>query len=220
MPINASRLKSIGPWLAEKGHAWLCVEVICIALLICITLIRSFGPNTAELFIRYTGLCLQIAGLYTVIWGISKTRALFGRPSFVSEAKEWLSRFPLLRHDTVMTMGSGKFIISSPKVRMYGRQETGANPTIEERLDALEKNVTSIHERIIQAQKEMDEEFQKITDSLKREEQTRQIEDSAIREKLEVTGTGGLHISAIGASWLFAGIILSTTATEIAALFK
>ncbi len=55
---------------------------------------------------------------------------------------------------------------------------------------------------------------------MKREEQVRQAEDNAIRMKLEATGTGGVHISAIGASWLFAGIILSTAATEIASLLK
>jgi len=66
----------------------------------------------------------------------------------------------------------------------------------------------------------MDEKFQKTADKLKREEQSRQAEDSTIREKLEVTGTGGVHISVIGASWLFVGVILSTAAIEIAELLK
>ena len=96
----------------------------------------------------------------------------------------------------------------------------GANPTIEARLDAIENNVTSIHERISQVQREMDGEFQKTTDALNREEQARQAEDNTIREKLEATGTGGVHISAIGASWLLVGVILSTAAIEIAALLK
>jgi hypothetical protein len=37
---------------------------------------------------------------------------------------------------------------------------------------------------------------------------------------LEASGTGGVHISAIGASWLFVGVILSTAAIEIAELLK
>ena len=96
----------------------------------------------------------------------------------------------------------------------------GANPTVESRLEALEKNITLINERISQTQNEMDDGFQKTADSLKREEQSRQVDDSAIRGKLEATGTGGVHISAIGASWLFVGIILSTAACEIAELLK
>jgi hypothetical protein len=91
---------------------------------------------------------------------------------------------------------------------------------VETRLDALEKNVTAIHERISQTQAEMDEGFQRSADARKREEQSRLAEDAAIREKLEATGTGGVHISAIGASWLFVGVILSTASAEIAALIK
>ena len=78
--------------------------------------------------------------------------------------------------------------------------------------------MTAIHERISQTQAEMDQEFQKTADALKREGQSRVAEDIAIREKLEATGTGGVHISAIGASWLFVGVILSTASVEIAAL--
>jgi hypothetical protein len=66
----------------------------------------------------------------------------------------------------------------------------------------------------------MDEEFQKISDVLKGEEHARQSEDNEIHKKLEATGTGGVHISAIGASWLFVGVILSTAAVEIAELLK
>jgi hypothetical protein len=120
----------------------------------------------------------------------------------------------------VIRANSGTFSVAVGKARAYVTHGPGAVPTIEARLDALEKNVTSIHERITQAQKEMDEEFQKTADALKREEQSRQAEDNVIREKLEATETGGVYISAIGASWLFVGVILSTAATEIAALLK
>jgi len=66
----------------------------------------------------------------------------------------------------------------------------------------------------------MDEGFQKITATLKCEEHSRQTEDSAIREMLEAAGTGGVHISAIGASWLFVRVILSTAAIELDKLLK
>jgi hypothetical protein len=106
------------------------------------------------------------------------------------------------------------------KLRGYGIQGVGENPTIETRVETLEKNVTSIHERISETQKEMDTEFQKTANALKIEEQARHTADCAIRGKLEASGTGGVHISAIGASWLFVGVILSTAAIEIAELLK
>ena len=214
MPINASRLKAVWTWLAEARYAWLSVAVIGVALVI------SLRPHTAEPVIRLTGLGLQLLGVGTVIWGISETRALFGYPSFTSKTKAWLSRFPLLRRYDVLGVWSSTLPAITSKVRAYETHGPGANPTIEARLEALEKNVTSIHERISQTQKEMDEEFQKAADALKHEEQSRQAEDRAIREKLQATGTGGVHISAIGASWLFVGIILSTAAPQIAELLK
>src|SRR6266446_2671256 len=215
MPINAPRLKAVWPWLVEARHAWLAGAVICAALFI------SFRPHTTESVIRLTGLVLQLLGIGTVIWGISETRALFGHASLTSKARAWLARFPLLRRNfIVVAAGAVDFLATLDKARAHQTHGPGASPTIETRLEALEKNVTSIHERISQTQKEMDEEFQKTADALRREEQSRQAEDRAIREKLEATGTGGVHISAIVALWLFVGVILSTAATELAQLLK
>lgn len=214
MPICTSRLKAVWPWLVEARHVWLCTAVICVALFI------SLRPHTPEPVIRLTGLVLQLLGIGTVIWGISETRALFGQPSFASKTKAWLGKCPFLRRNVVVAVGGAKLSAIVGHARAYGTNGPGANPTIEARLEALEKNITSIHERISQTQREMDEEFQKAANSLQSEKQSRQAEDSAIREKLEATGTGGVHISAIGASWLFVGIILSTAASEIAELLK
>ena len=214
MPINASRFKAIWPWLAEVRYVWYSMAVIGVALIISLLLHPTEPVN------RITGLVLQLLGIGTVICGISQTRALFGHPSLANEIKAWLSRFPLLRRNVVLSVDSASHAVVSGKATVYVTHGARANPTVEARLDALEKNVTSIHERISQTQKEVDEEFHKISGLVKREEQLRQTEDNAIRMKLEATGTGGVHISAIGASWLFVGIILSTAATEIATLLK
>jgi len=214
MSISISRLKAVWHWLVEARHAWLAISVIFAALLI------SLRPHTIEPVIRLTGLVLQLLGIGTVIWGISETRALFGHPSFASKTRAWLGRFPLLQRNVLISVGGAILGIAGGKARAYGTHGAGVNPTIETRVEALEKNITSIHERITQAQNEMDAEFKKAENALKHEEQVRQLEDNEIRKKLEATGTGGVHISAIGAAWLFVGVILSTTAIEIAELLK
>ncbi len=66
----------------------------------------------------------------------------------------------------------------------------------------------------------MNDGFRKAGEALRNEEQIRQAEDTVIRKRLEATGTGGVHISAIGASWLFVGVVLSTAGVEIAELLK
>jgi hypothetical protein len=214
MPINYSQLKALWYWLSDARYFWLSAAVIGLALAI------SLRPHTTEVVIRLTGLVLQLLGIGTVIWGISETRAIFGHPSLASKAKSWLSRFPLLRRNIALTASCVSSSSSFGKARGFQIYGSGENPTIETRVDALERNVSSINDRISQTQREMDEEFQKIVDALKREEQSRQTEDGAIRQKLEATGTGGVHISAIGASWLFVGVVLSTAAIEIEKFLK
>lgn len=214
MPSSASRIKYLWSWLVEARFAWLALGVIAAALMV------ALRSHTPEPVIRLTGLVLQLLGIGTVIWGISETRALFGHPSFAKKAKSWLERFPLRRRNIVIAAGAGSLAAITGKARGYATQGPGPNPTIEARIEALEKNISLIHERISGTEKEMDEEFRKTVEALKNEEQQRHAEDNSIREKLEATGTGGVHISAIGASWLFVGVVLSTAAVEIAEFLK
>ncbi|MDR3574079.1 MAG: hypothetical protein P4L50_09465 [Anaerolineaceae bacterium] len=214
MIIILSRLKALWAWLGEWRYVWASAGIIILALVI------STRPNQSEFIIRFTGLILQLLGLGTVIWGISETRALFGLPSFKSQTKDWFTRFPLLHRQFVLEAGFGSYVMSSGKVRMRVIHNLGPNPTIKKRLEVLEKDIASIYERIDQIQDETDKEFVKGFDQLKQEELSRQGEDSAIREKLEATGTGGVHISLIGAFLIGFGLTLSTLSIEIAKLIK
>lgn len=209
-----SRIKNLWPWLADAKFVWLALGVNALALVI------SLRPGTNEPLIRMVGLALQLFGIASVIWGISETRALFGHASIARKATDWLRRFPLLRRDAIVLSGCASVSMSAGNGRAFGTHGPGPNSTVESRLTALESNINTIHDRISATQNEIDQERQKSADALKQEEMGRRQEDAAIREKLEVTGTGGVHISAIGASWLFVGVILSTAAPEIAALLK
>jgi len=214
MSAFAARLRALGPWLGEARHVWLALAVNGVALLV------ALRPGTSEPVIRLAGLALQVLGIGTVIWGISETRALFGHPSITSKAKGWLGRFPLLKRNIVLGAAGCEMGSMIGKARAYVTHNPVPTPTVEARLEALEKNVVSIHERISQTQNEMDQELQKANEALKAEKQSREAEDGALHSKLEATGTGGVHISAIGASWLFVGVVLSTAAIEIERLLK
>ena len=206
--------KALFHWLAEARYTWVALGVILVAMVV------SLRPQTPESVIRLTGLVLQVLGIATVIWGISATRALFGRPSLASKLGSWLGRCPLLRKNVTIAVGAASLSISGCRAKAHNTHRPGPDPTIEARIESLERNVVLIHDRISNTQKEMDNEFRKMSESLMGEEHTRKIEDDAIRERLEATGTGGVHISAIGAAWLFVGVVLSTAAIEIAHLLQ
>jgi len=197
-------------WLNEPRHFWLAIVVVGAAL------IFSLRRGATEPEIRITGLILQILGVGTVAWGIRETRVLFGHPTLVDQFRAWRRRFPVYGGRTVFGSGNVAMKPASLHARGYTLASAGLNPTTETRVDALEKNVKLIHERIDHTQSEMDQKFRSHASLLEWEAQTRARDDQALREKLEVTETGGLHISAMGALWLFIGITLSTAAPEIA----
>lgn len=106
---------------------------------------------------------------------------------------------------------------SASAYSIYGAGDT---PTLESRIAALEKNIHAVNARIDSAQNATDAEFRNISISLKQEEAARATADQKINEKLEATGTGGVHISAIGSLWLFVGVTLSTASVELSQWMK
>jgi hypothetical protein len=94
------------------------------------------------------------------------------------------------------------------------------NPTLEARVEATEKNIVSVQNQITAVERELDEGFGRVKDEIRSEAQTREVNDTKLGDKIEASATGGIHISAIGASWLFVGVALSTAAPELSALFK
>ncbi len=205
MPFSVSRIKQLWPWLVEARFAWLTLGVIGAALIV------SLRPHTSESVIRLTGLVLQLLGIGTVIWGISETRALFGHPSFAAKAKSWFERFPLRRRNIVLAVGAASLAAATCKARGYLRYaRTGVESNGWHSPRRSGKKCLS-HSRAHQRHRKGDRRrIRKTAEAIKNEEHQRQTEDNVIRAKLEATGMGGVHISAIGASWLFVGVVLST----------
>jgi len=202
-------VKAIVRWFAEWKYFWVALGVTIVALLLAVR------PGTTEAFVRLTGLVLQLLGVVTVVWGIGETRALFGHPSIVAIVRSRLARFPRFKMQPVTANGNS----TSPGNKASGRADVmdsaGSDSSIEARVMVLEKNLFRTNQRIEHAQREFDSEVRNSNLALQREIQERTAEDQAIRAKLEATGTGGVHISVIGALWLFVGVTLSTASQEI-----
>jgi len=207
-------LKSIFYWLVEWRY-------FCLGLLVvAVPVFFGLGYGADEATIRITGMVLQLLGILTVAWGIHTTRKEFGHPSIFAVWHQRLSRFPSFGKRVV----TGTAHITLPGMTGTGRPHpsvsAGPEATIEARVQALEENLQIVHDRVRQTQNEMDQGFRKYSEALKQEEQVRDKEDQNIRAKLEATETGGLHISAMGAFWLFVGVTMSTVPVELAKWLK
>jgi len=128
-----------------------------------------------------------------------------------------MERFPLRSRNIVLGAAGNASATAVGRARGHVSYGTPPNPTVDQRLDALEKNIGALHDRIGATQKELDEEVSKLKTSVLEEARQREQEDQGNRKLVEMTATGGVHISAIGAVWLFVGVVLSTAGVEIAA---
>ncbi|HEY1090012.1 MAG TPA: hypothetical protein VGE47_02880 [Burkholderiaceae bacterium] len=209
MHLTRQTIAQIPTWLAEARFAWWGLAAVVAA----VAAMRLLGPT--EPVIRITGLVLQVFGIGTVVWGISETRALYGHKPFRELALNWLTRFPLLSRSATAAVSGSASNASMTAGRAHGTVGAGGNATLEERVAALEKNIPMIHARITSAEKEFDAGIQRVTDAIAEERRTRTEQDGHLSKRLELTATGGMHISAMGAFWLFVGVTLSTAALEI-----
>ena len=196
-------------WLTRPKHIWACVLVTLADL----AWICALGAT--EPVVRIAGLVLQLFGVLTVAWGLSETRAFFGRPTVASAVQSWLKAAPFLPRKVASASANISLGNLTVKARGYGT-DNPATLGVEDRLAALESNIQRIHSRITGLETEYDQELRKLSQSIKEENSARTGELSAIRSRLEAFGTGGIHISAMGAVWLFVGLILSTAGVEIA----
>ena len=207
-------LRAILHWLFDARIFWL---ALCVAVGALVFAIRK---SATEPEIRLTGLALQVLGIATVAWGIRETRVLFGRPDFFTLTKKWLERVPVYGGRRV----TASITLTAGGATAHGRacvsSTASLNATVEERVSVLEKNIQHLNKRIDETQTEMDQSFRAQSSALEEEKQERSREDRILSAKLEATETGGLHISAMGALWLFIGVTLSTASVELSAWFK
>jgi hypothetical protein len=216
-----SRLKQCGSWLmrvttwlADAHRLWVAVLPVPVVFLLSWLTIPSWESR-----IRVAGLCLQLMGLATVAYGLRDTRKLFNQPSFLALAREWLRRFPTFRRAVRIVTGTGHIQLSGASVSGFGTVSPSPTATLEERVAALEKNLSQANFLIHQTQERIEEETRKQNAALASERGDREAGDENTRKLLQEATAGGLYLEATGVLWLFIGITLSTASIEIARLF-
>jgi hypothetical protein len=204
------KVANTSSWLFhEPRHFWLCILVCAAAIAV---VVRN---SHSEPTIRWIGLLLQLFGIVTVAWGIVKTRQFFGMKPLTETFLNWLSRFPFRRRTTIV--GIGAAVAGNASLSSRGHSSWPIDPTapLEQRLSTLEKNLPLLHDRITNVQNEFDRTSQLLRDQLRSETAHRELLSEELHARLQTFGTSGLHISAIGAAWLFLGVVLATGSLEI-----
>lgn len=216
---RASSIRAFLRWVGEAKHVAVAAIVIIAAMVTSAMAVRIY-PKSPELIIRHTGLALLVLGTATVILGILKTRADFKLPTLRNKAGQWLKRCPWLSQRGVIGAASATSRVQMGSADAYGIYGVGDNPTIESIAEALVKNVENLHKRISSVKNEVEGKINEVHTKIESEKHARKEEAGDIRKELLDTATGGLHLSAIGASWLIVGSVLGTAAPELAGMLQ
>jgi hypothetical protein len=207
-------IKALINWIAEPRLFWLCLFVIVIS--VCFV----FLGGTSEPKIRIIGMILQLCGVVTVAWGVREARKLFGHPDFFQLMLAWAKRFPKYHLKPI----TGELDVTLPGYSVsgsgYSWQTTGPDTPIDERLAAIEANLSTLNVRLDQTQEQLGHVTRTINSQLHEERLLRETEDQETRKKLEAAQTGGLRISMVGLFWLSLGVIMSSASVELAKLIK
>ena len=208
-------LENTGTWLfREPRYFWLCIFVCAVAVAVMIQ------QGVTEPAVRLVGLVLQVGGIVTVVWGIVETRQFFGMQSPLRAFREWVSRFPLRSRPAITAVSATSSGSNTVSARGYTSWPIDPAVDLEQRVLMLERNLPLIQERISSVQSEFDRVTQELKGELKSEAQHRLALSQHVQSQLRTYGTGGLHISAMGAVWVFIGTVLGTASPEISGLFK
>ncbi len=198
-------------WFMEPRLLWWTFLVLLIAG-------TGVCMGRSEAGFRWIGLVLQLLGVGTVAWNIHGTRRLFDRPAIVTEAVQWLRRVPRFRASTTVLTATGHLGLSFGRARLDIWHNADPSAALEARLDAAEKNLSGMRDRLKELERETEHRLLQQTIALEAEKQARATEDKNIRDKLKTAQVEGLHISTMGIVWLIAGVIMSTVSSELAYL--
>lgn len=204
-------LKRFFNWL----RSWK-IEILTLGVILFSILFLAYILKPTESHIRLTGLFLQLAGLLTILYGIVKTRELFGLPSLFSSALIRLRAFPRWHIPPLKITVDAAVGTMTASGRVSIRHKPPPDASLEDRIRSIEINFDTLDGTVIALQQQIDEAERTRAQVLDEERTIRRTEILAVRQKLELTETGGLDISLGGLVWLAVGLILSTASPELA----
>lgn len=205
-------LSYVGHWIRKvpiAPHYWWAFVLVVIAF--AVTWMCGWSEKAA----RLSGMCLQIGGVLTVVWGVLKTRADFGQPTMRSQFQDWIKEFPSFHPRTITASVDGAFPLMMGDVYAYSTHGPSADQTVEGRLGHLESIIKQLetaqsetHIAVLQAEKKAQQAL---------DAQARQFvgQIDGVSRKIEETATGGVHVSGVGVVLLFFGTILGGVAPDL-----
>jgi hypothetical protein len=122
---------------------------------------------------------------------------------------------PLRSHSIITGAMDAVELSDTASARAHTSWPLKPNSPLEERLEAIEKNIPLMQGRISNTQNDLDHAVRVLQGELKNIATSSTEQVQRVHSQVRSLGTGSLHISAMGALWLFIGSILGTLSQEL-----
>lgn len=175
--------------------------------------------------VRYAGAALQLFGLGLVARGLSEARVLFGRPPLMASIRAWFVRLAsVFRARHAASLQADLRASGRASGNLSTRKIPGPGSTLEQRLEALERNVRELENETRRDLAALRDQIGQIGTAVHHEATERTRSDRVIEQRMEKFAVGGLHLEAVGLIWLLFGTVAGSapdeTAAFIAAVFR
>src|SRR5690606_35151035 len=95
--------------------------------------------------------------------------------------------------------------INPMTARAYASSEAPESASLEQRIEVLEKNLSTVRDDLSALKEETDRRDRAHTEDLKRERTEREAGDLSLHEKIKDVETGALHLDVAGVWLLLSG---------------
>jgi hypothetical protein len=165
--------------------------------------------------IRLTGFAYEIIGIAVVFIEIAKASGRNKLTPLHRRMAAYLRRLPWLRQrrDIVLAAGVGAVSAFGGGARMS--IGLPPNPTLDQRVDHLERQMKAHDDRIDAVDVRVEAEEKARSVAVASERSARESAVSALDEKIKDVEVGGLDLSLFGVFFLFVGVVLTTATPEV-----
>lgn len=207
-------VSDLGAWLRRtRPLIWVLAAIVSVAVL------GLLIPACLEQHVRFSGMGLQLIGVFLVGIGLRDTRSAFDdQPTSWQGVKQWWAGRPRFgpRHITLEAQ-SGLMGVSGMSAR--ASVTAGPNASLEHRVEILEREHAVLRDEVDKLSGETKQKIGELSNAMALERSQRQEADQAVTRQLKKAVAEGLPLGRVGAICFFVGIIAASASPEIASWF-
>lgn len=204
----------IRKWNVAKQNPLFWVNFMLLGIVYSVWHFTPSAHERADLWIRMLGTALELLGVATVWYDLSRTAVSVGREGILRRTWKWLGVLVLNRPVTlnVQSLFHGSYVTAA-RVRQRHSAPEGADML--ERLAVLEKNLAAVDGELAASWSKIDTVATEMKSALTKEREARDEQIKDVNRRLAEVASGSYALLLFGVVWLCVGLVISGFSTEL-----